>query len=81
MMTRLPHLMNCLKRITLFQSIIKNLQALAMETYKISINMSPAILNVIFAPRATPYNLCNPVSCEIQKVHLVCNGTEILSHL
>ena len=59
----------------------KNLQDLTMEMYKISNNMSPAILNVIFAPRAAPYNLRDPVSFKIRKVHLVYNSTETLSHL
>ena len=35
----------------------KDLQALTMEIYKISSNMSPTILNDIFRPRAIPYNL------------------------
>ena len=57
------------------------LQALAMEMLKVSNNMSPAILNDIFAPKATPYNLRNPVSFKMQKVHLFYNITETLSHL
>ena len=59
----------------------KNLQALATEMYKVSNNMSPAILNDIFVSRATPYNLRNPVSFKMRKVYSVYNGTEILSHL
>ena len=39
----------------------KNLQVLAMETYKVSKNMFLTILNNIFAGRATPFNLPNPV--------------------
>ena len=46
----------------------KNLQGLAMEMYKISNNMSTTILNNIFAPRATPYNLGTPVSLKIKKI-------------
>ena len=43
----------------------KNLQALATEIRKVSSSMSPAILNDIFASRAIPYNLCNPVSFKM----------------
>ena len=43
----------------------KNLQALAMKMYKISNNMSSTILNNIFTPRTTPYNLRNTVSFKI----------------
>ena len=57
----------------------KNLQALAMEICKIS-NMSPTILNDIFTPRATAYNLRNPVSFKMQKVHSVYNSTETIFH-
>ena len=46
--------------------------------YKVSNNISPTTLNYIFASRATPYK---PISFKIQKVHLVYNGTESLSHL
>ena len=46
----------------------KNLQTLAMEMYKI-FSMSPAILDDIFSPRATPYNLRNPVNFKMRKVH------------
>ena len=44
----------------------KSLQALAMEIYKVSNNISPTILNNIFESRATPYNLRNPVSFKIR---------------
>ena len=61
------HLMSCWKRITV--SIHhKNLQALATEMYKVS-NTSPTILrDFLFASRATPYNLQNPVSFKIRIV-------------
>ena len=49
--------------------------------YKVSNNMSPTILNNIFASRATPYNLHNSVSFKIQNVYSVYNDTETLSHL
>ena len=49
--------------------------------YKVFNNMSPAILNDIFASRDTPYNLRNPTSFKIQKVYSVYNGTVTLSHL
>ena len=52
-----------------------------MEMDKISNNMFPITLNNIFALRATPYNLRNPVSFKLHKVHLVFNGVETLSHL
>lgn len=43
----------------------KNLQVLAMETYKVSKNMFLTILSNIFAGRAAPFNLPNPVlKCE-----------------
>ena len=46
----------------------KNLQALATEMYKVS-NTSPTILrDFLFASRATPYNLQNPVSFKIRIV-------------
>lgn len=41
------------------------------KKYKISNNMSPAILNNIFARSATPYNLHNPANLKMRKVHLV----------
>ena len=43
----------------------RNLQALAMEMYQISNNMSLTILTNIFAPRATCHNLHNPVSFKM----------------
>ena len=43
--------------------------------------MSPTIINNIFASKATPYNLHNPVSFKIGKVYSVYNDTESLSHL
>ena len=49
----------------MFKSIIKNLQALATQMYKISSNLSPTILYNIFAPRLTPYNLPNPASFKL----------------
>ena len=58
----LTYLMNCWKKIILFQSIIKTCKALATGMYKVSNNISPAIFNAIFASRATPYNLHKPVS-------------------
>ena len=64
------HLMNCWKKITV--SILnEHLQTVAIEKYKISNNMSPAILNNIFARSATPYNLHNPANLKMRKVHLV----------
>ena len=48
--------------------------------YKVS-NMSPKILNYIFPSSATPYNLRNPVSVKMRKVHLVYIGSETLSHI
>ena len=59
----------------------KNLEALPIEMRKISNNTSPATFSGLFAQRATPYNLCNPASCKIQKIYLVYNGTETLSYL
>ena len=59
----------------------KSLKGLTTEVYKISNNMSSAILNDIFASKASPYNLCNPVSLKIRKVYSVYNGTKTLSHI
>lgn len=42
--------------------------------------MSPTIANDIFAPRATPYNLHNPIF-KMRRVQLVYRTTETLSHL
>ena len=42
---------------------------------------TPTTLSDIFSPRASPYNLHNPASFKMQKVHLVCNSTKTLSHL
>ena len=50
-----------------------------MEMYKTSNNMSPTILDDVFPPRATPYNLRNPVSFKIEKAHSVYNGAETQS--
>ena len=52
-----------------------------MEMYKVSNNMSATILSNIFVSIATPYNLGNPISFKIPKVHSVYNNTETLSHL
>ena len=49
--------------------------------YKVSNNVSPTILNDIFASRATHYNLRNPVNFKIRKVYSVYNGTETPFHL
>ena len=43
--------------------------------------MSPTILNNIFAPNTTPYNLCNLISFKMCKVLLGYNGTESLFYL
>ena len=48
----------------------KNLQVLATEMYKVSNNMSPAILNDIFAS-----------SFKIRKVYSVYDGIETLTNL
>lgn len=48
-----------------------------MKMYK----MSSKIFNEIFAPRATPFNLCKPVRFEIRNVHSVYNSTEPLYYL
>ena len=56
-------------------------QVLEVERYKISNNMSPANNSNSFTPKATPYNLPNPVSFKMQKFHSVYNGTETLTHL
>ena len=53
-------------------------QALATEMYKLSNNMSPTILNHVFAPRATP---ALPSKFRNAKIPSVCNGTEYMSHL
>ena len=69
--TKIPQLLR--KRISLFQ-YIKNLQALATEMFKISINMFPTVINDVLAPRATPSNLSDPVteavvrSCSVKKM-------------
>ena len=52
-----------------------------MYSIIVSNNMSPIIINNIFASKATPYNLCNAVSFRIEKVYSVYNDTESLSHL
>ena len=59
----------------------KNLQALATIPNNVPNNVSPTPLNDIFAPRYTPYNIRNPVSFKMRKLHLAYNGTETLSHL
>ena len=43
--------------------------------------MSPTILDNIYEPRATSYNLRYPVRFVMLKVHLVYNGTKTPSHL
>ena len=67
--TKFTHLKNCWKKNSV-SNHHKNLQALAIEMYKMLYNMSPTILNII-APRATPYNLPNPVSFKNWK-SLLC---------
>ena len=59
----------------------KSSQALASEMTMTSNNMSSTTLNDIFAPTATPYNLRNPGSFKMEKLHLAYQGTETLSHL
>ena len=49
--------------------------------HRASNTMYPTILNDIFASRATPYNLRDLVSFKMEKVCLVYNSTETLSHL
>ena len=75
--TNLPHFMNFWKRVTISVHH-KTLQALATEMYKVSNNMSSSIINDIFASRATPYNLPNPVSFKMRKVYSVYNGTKTI---
>ena len=43
--------------------------------------MPPTIISYIFASRATPYNLRNPVSFKVRKVYSIYHGTETLSNL
>lgn len=44
----------------------KRLLTLAIEMYKISDNISSTVINDIFAPRSTPYNLQNPLSSKMR---------------
>ena len=59
----------------------KNLQALAIEMFKISNNLSPDIVKEIFRNRIVPYNLRHNNSFMIRQVHTVYHGTESLSFL
>ena len=43
--------------------------------------MSPTILNNVLGSRATPYNLCHPVSFKMRNADSVYSGIESLSHL
>ena len=44
----------------------RRLLTLAIEMYKISDNISSTVINDIFAPRSTPYNLQNPLSSKMR---------------
>ena len=48
----------------------KRLLTLAIEMYKISDNISSTVINDIFAPRSTPYNLQNPLSSKMRPLGL-----------
>ena len=59
----------------------RNLQILATEIFKVFKNISPTILNDIFEPRVSSYNLRANSYFETRKVTSVHHGTESLSFL
>ena len=78
-------------RISTFQELLnkdnsvsihhRNLQVLATEMFKIHNGLSPDILNELFVPKRTSYNLRRNDTFERRQVHSVYNGTESLSFL
>ena len=58
-----------------------NLQALAIEMFKISNNLSPDIVKEIFQKRIVPYNLRSENSFMSRQVNSLYHGTESLSFL
>ena len=59
----------------------RNLQVLAIETFKIKSNMAPEFLNEIFQNKALLYNLKTNSNFSSRQVHSVYHGTELLSFL
>ena len=60
----------------------RNIQALAMEMYKVANGMSPEIMNEIFQLREkSHYNLRYTSESIISPIHSVCHGSESLSCL
>ena len=60
----------------------RNIQALAVEMYKVANGMSPEIMNEIFQLREkSHYNLRYTSESIISPIHSVCHGSESLSCL
>ena len=66
-----------------FVSILhKNINALAIEMYKVVSGMSPEIMNEIFKERSSShYNLWHASQFSVNPIHSVYNGTESASYL
>ena len=58
----------------------RNIQALAIEMFKVKNNIAPEIMKDLFAPKMSSYDLRNNDSFK-RRVKSVWNGTELLSYL
>ena len=54
----------------------RNIQALATEMFKFKKNIAPEIMKELFAPKMSPYDLCNNNSFKRRRVNSLWHGTE-----
>ena len=59
----------------------RNLQELAIEMFKVTMNLSPDLMNDMFFKRTNPYTLRRNYIFSIRQVSSVYHGTESLSFL
>ena len=60
---------------------LKNVRTLAIETFKVSENLSPQLVTEIFEKRNNVYDLRNPSEFVRPRIQSVFNGEESISYL
>ena len=58
----------------------RNIQALAIEMFKVKSNIAPEILEELLAPKTSHYDLRNNNFFKRRRVHFVWHGTELVSY-
>ena len=70
-----------LEQWNLVSILVKNLQLLKTEVYKVRSGFSPPFMKYIFAERNTGYNLRHGKDTQLPKVHTTTYGIETISFL